>query len=165
MVVEPCLPCERDALPSGFPDDGGFELPDNMGQTSATFGTASHFRMNILFFVGLPHCVNVGLPHCDSPTVVRPIVYDPSVLTPSHFQFAGLFLIYNVIRTNSSLLRMIWSWNRVCHANVMPCRWVSLMTADLNCPIICDRRPQRLARRCISVSTFCLLWGCRNTLL
>lgn len=78
-----------------------------------------------------------------------------------HFQFAGLFLIYNAIRSNSSLFRMIWSWNRVCHANVMPCRRVSLMTADLNCPIICDRRPQRLARRCISVSTFCSSRGCR----
>ena len=30
MVVEPCLPCERDAMPLRLPDDGGFELSDDV---------------------------------------------------------------------------------------------------------------------------------------
>ena len=72
VVVEPGLPCEWDALPLGLPDDSGFELSDDMGQTSATFGTTLHFRINVLFIVGVSQYVVVGLSHCGSPTIGVP---------------------------------------------------------------------------------------------
>ena len=70
--------------------------------------------------------------------------------TVSHF--IGFCSMYRAISFISSLFLTMRSWYRGCHENGMWLALANLVTAHLNCPIICDNRPQQFALRCISVS-------------